>query len=88
MVAVYRKQLKLSSSARRRHSAGEIVNYIAVDAYRMGEFPWWFHIAWTSTLQLVLSIGILFGVVGVGVLPGLVPLLICGLINFPFAKIL
>ncbi|XP_020228423.1 ABC transporter C family member 8-like [Cajanus cajan] len=88
MVAVYRKQLKLSSSARRRHSTGEIVNYIAVDAYRMGEFPWWFHMTWTSALQVVLSIGILFGVVGVGALPGLVPLVICGLINIPFARII
>ncbi|GAU27415.1 hypothetical protein TSUD_356510 [Trifolium subterraneum] len=88
MVAVYRKQLKLSSSARTRHSAGEIVNYIAVDAYRMGEFPWWFHITWTSALQLVLSTVILFGVVGIGALPGLVPLLICGLLNVPFARIL
>ncbi|MCI25891.1 ABC transporter C family, partial [Trifolium medium] len=42
----------------------------------MGEFPWWFHITWTSALQLVLSIGVLFGVVGIGALPGLVPLLI------------
>ncbi|CAJ1950983.1 unnamed protein product [Sphenostylis stenocarpa] len=88
MVAVYKKQLKLSSSARTRHSTGEIVNYIAVDAYRMGEFPWWFHITWASTLQLLLSIGILYGVVGVGALLGLVPLLICGLINVPFAKFL
>ncbi|KAJ1420288.1 P-loop containing nucleoside triphosphate hydrolase [Sesbania bispinosa] len=88
MVAVYEKQLKLSSSARRRHSTGEIVNYIAVDAYRMGEFPWWFHVTWTSALQLVLSISLLFYVVGFGALPGLVPLLICGLLNIPFAKIL
>ena len=88
MVAVYRKQLKLSSSARQRHSAGEIVNYIAVDAYRMGEFPWWFHTTWTCALQLVLSISVLFGVVGVGALPGLVPLLICALLNVPFARIL
>ncbi|XP_058750270.1 ABC transporter C family member 8-like [Vicia villosa] len=88
MVAVYQKQLKLSSSARTRHSAGEIVNYIAVDAYRMGEFPWWFHLTWTCALQLVLSIVILFGVVGIGAIPGLVPLLICGLLNVPFARIL
>ncbi|KAK2353050.1 ABC transporter C family member [Trifolium repens] len=88
MVAVYRKQLKLSSSARTRHSAGEIVNYIAVDAYRMGEFPWWFHITWTCALQLVLSIGVLFGVVGIGALPGLVPLAVCGLLNVPFARII
>jgi len=88
MLAVYHKQLKLSSSARTRHSAGEIVNYIAVDAYRMGEFPWWFHIAWTSVLQLVLSIGVLFIVVGIGALPGLVPLLICGFLNVPLGRIL
>ncbi|KAG4947434.1 hypothetical protein JHK87_043441 [Glycine soja] len=54
----------------------------------MGEFPWCFHISWTSAVQLVLSVGVLFGVVGVGALPGLVPLFICGLINVPFAKIL
>ncbi|CAI0392140.1 unnamed protein product [Linum tenue] len=39
MVASYEKQLKLSSLGRKRHSTGEIVNYISVDAYRMGEFP-------------------------------------------------
>ncbi|KAJ9190310.1 hypothetical protein P3X46_001526 [Hevea brasiliensis] len=88
MVAVYQKQLKLSSLGRRRHSTGEIVNYIAVDAYRMGEFPWWFHLTWNFVLQLFLSIVILFGVVGLGALTGLVPLLICGLLNVPFARFL
>ncbi|TKY64342.1 ABC transporter C family member 8 [Spatholobus suberectus] len=88
MVAVYQKLLKLSSSARKRHSTGEVVNYIAVDAYRLGEFPWWFHVTWTSVVQLVLSIVLLFCVVGAGALPGLVPLLICGLLNVPFAKII
>ncbi|GKE47487.1 ABC transporter C family member 8-like protein isoform X2 [Tanacetum coccineum] len=43
MVAVYEKQLKLSNIGRKRHSTGEVMNYIAVDAYRMGEFPLWFH---------------------------------------------
>ncbi|CBI35972.3 unnamed protein product, partial [Vitis vinifera] len=63
MVAVYQKQLKLSSLGRGRHSTGEIVNYIAIDAYRMGEFPWWFHTMWSFILQLFLSIGVLFGIV-------------------------
>ncbi|KAL3511701.1 hypothetical protein ACH5RR_024418 [Cinchona calisaya] len=88
MVAAYQKQLKLSSLGRQRHSTGEVVNYIAVDAYRMGEFPMWLHIGWSSGLQLFLAIIVLFAVVGLGVLPGLVPLLICGLLNVPFAKIL
>lgn len=86
MVAVYRKLLKLSSLGRTRHSAGEIVNYIAVDAYRMGEFPWWFHTTWAAGLQLVLSIAVLFWVVGLGALLGLIPLLVCGLLNVPFAQ--
>ncbi|PWA62072.1 NHPM bacteriocin system ABC transporter, peptidase/ATP-binding protein [Artemisia annua] len=85
MVAVYEKQLKLSSLGRKRHSTGEIVNYIAVDAYRMGELPMWVHISWTSFVQLFLAIGVMFSVVGVGVLPGLIPLVACGLLNVPFA---
>ncbi|KAH1048139.1 hypothetical protein J1N35_038923 [Gossypium stocksii] len=51
MAAVYRKQLNLSCIGRRRHSTGEIVNYIAVDAYRLGEFPWWLHSAWSLVLS-------------------------------------
>ncbi|KAH0982448.1 hypothetical protein GBA52_009625 [Prunus armeniaca] len=81
-------KLKLSSLGRRRHSAGEIVNYIAVDAYRMGEFPWWLQTTWSNALQVFLAIGVLFWVVGLGALPVLIPLFICGLLNVPFAKAL
>ncbi|ERN15280.1 hypothetical protein AMTR_s00056p00226840 [Amborella trichopoda] len=88
MAAVYQKQLKLSSLARMQHSTGEIVNYIAVDAYRFGEFPWWFHTTWCSLLQLILAIVILFLTVGWGALPGLVPIIILSLLNIPIAKIL
>ncbi|PIN18556.1 Xenobiotic-transporting ATPase [Handroanthus impetiginosus] len=88
MVAVYQKQLKLSNLGRQRHSTGEIVNYIAVDAYRMGEFPMWFHVGWASVVQIFLVIIVLSRVVGLGVIPGLVPLLICGLLNVPFAKLI
>ncbi|KAH6798573.1 multidrug resistance-associated protein 6 [Perilla frutescens var. frutescens] len=88
MVAVYQKQLKLSSLGRKRHSTGEVVNYISVDAYRMGEFVMWFHVGWTSVVQIFLSITVLYVVVGIGMLPGLVPLLICGLLNIPFARLM
>ncbi|KAL4194336.1 hypothetical protein AMTRI_Chr05g68090 [Amborella trichopoda] len=88
MAAVLRKQLKLSSLGRRRHSTGEVVNYISVDAYRLGEFPWWFHMAWSSLLQLFFALLILFQTVGWGALPGLVPIFILSLLNIPIAKIL
>ncbi|KAK8955659.1 ABC transporter C family member 8 [Platanthera guangdongensis] len=88
MAALYQKELKISSHARSRHSTGEIVNYIAVDAYRLGEFPWWFQMAWSLPLQLLFSVAILFGTVGKGALPGIVPLVIFGFLNVPVAKML
>ncbi|KAI0491898.1 hypothetical protein KFK09_026160 [Dendrobium nobile] len=89
MAAIFQKQLGLSSQGRRRHSTGEIVNYIAVDAYRLGEFPWWFHMAWSCPLQILLSIIVLIITVGVeGALPGLIPLIIFGFLNVPIAKIM
>ncbi|WOL09093.1 hypothetical protein Cni_G17846 [Canna indica] len=87
MAAVFEKMLKLSS-ARRRHSTGEIVNYIAVDAYRLGDFPFWFHMAWSMPLQLLFSVVIIFWAVGLGALPGLIPLAVLGVANVPLAKIL
>lgn len=88
IVAVYKKQLRLSSLGRQRHSTGEIVNYIAVDAYRMGESVVWLHMGWASALQILSVIAVLYSVVGLGVLPGLVPFIVCGVLNVPFAKML
>ncbi|XP_039117615.1 ABC transporter C family member 8-like [Dioscorea cayenensis subsp. rotundata] len=86
MAVVFEKQFKLSCIARRRHSMGQIVNYIAVDAYRLGELLWWFNMAWSLPLQLLLGIAVLFSSVGIGLLLGLVPLVLFGLANIPFAK--
>ncbi|GMQ08396.1 hypothetical protein CsSME_00052137 [Camellia sinensis var. sinensis] len=88
MVAIYQKQLKLSNLGRERHSTREVVNYIAIDAYRMGGFPTWFHLGWSLSLQLFLAILVLFWAVGLGALPSLEPRLIIGLLNVPYAKLL
>lgn len=88
LAAVYQKQLKLSSIGRKKHSTGEVVNYIVVDTYRLGEFPRWFHMGWSSVLQLVFAVLILFAIVGWGAVPGLVPLIICGFLNVPIARTL
>jgi ABC-type multidrug transport system fused ATPase/permease subunit len=88
MAAVFEKQLRLSSEGRNRHSAGEITNYIAVDAYRLGEFPFWLHLTWSMPVQLALAIALLFWTVGAGALPGLAPVAVCGVLNVPFAKML
>eukprot|EP00249_Psilotum_nudum_P024218 c29124_g1_i2 orf=485-2413(+) len=84
--AVFEKQLRLSSIGRHSHAAGEIVNYIAVDAYRVGEFPWYMHYIWTVPLQIVLAVLILFTTVGLATLPGLAIILLTILLNSPLAR--
>ncbi|TXG54180.1 hypothetical protein EZV62_019436 [Acer yangbiense] len=86
IMAIYRKQLKLSGLARRKHSTGKIVNYVAVNAYRMTISMYWFHLGWSLLVQLFLTIGVLFKVVGLSAIPGLVLVLIIGFLNIHFAK--
>jgi ABC-type multidrug transport system fused ATPase/permease subunit len=69
------------------HSGGEIMNYVTVDAYRIGEFPFWFHQTWTTSFQLCLSLAILFRAVGLATLAALVVIIITVLCNTPLAKL-
>ncbi|KAG5152717.1 hypothetical protein JHK84_029189 [Glycine max] len=85
--AIYRKQLRLSNSARLMHSSGEIMNYVTVDAYRIGEFPYWFHQTWTTSFQLCISLVILFRAVGWATIASLVVIVITVLCNTPLAKL-
>ncbi|KAL2527384.1 ABC transporter C family member 10 [Abeliophyllum distichum] len=85
--AVYKKQLKLSNSAKLMHSNGEIMNYVTVDAYRIGEFPYWFHQTWTTILQLSLALIILVRAVGLATIASMVVIILTVLCNAPLAKL-
>ncbi|KAL3738263.1 hypothetical protein ACJRO7_019744 [Eucalyptus globulus] len=79
--AICQKQLRLSSAAKMTHSPGQIVNYVTSDAYRIGEFPYWFHQIWSTSLQLCLALAIVYYAVGLATLAALTLLI---LIMFPF----
>jgi len=87
IAAIYKKQLRLSNSARLKHSGGEIINYVTVDAYRIGEFPFWLHEIWTTGLQLCLALVILLHAVGLATIAALVVIILTVLCNIPFGKI-
>ncbi|KAG5564726.1 hypothetical protein RHGRI_000803 [Rhododendron griersonianum] len=53
--AIYQKQLKLTNATKTNHSPGQITNFVMVDAYRIGEFPYWIHQTWTIGLQICLA---------------------------------
>ncbi|PVH62695.1 hypothetical protein PAHAL_3G373200 [Panicum hallii] len=85
--AIYKKQQRLSNSAKMKHSSGEIMNYVTVDAYRIGEFPYWFHQSWTTSVQLCIALAILFNAVGLAMIASLLVIIITVLCNAPLAKL-
>ncbi|XP_039682564.1 ABC transporter C family member 10 isoform X2 [Medicago truncatula] len=87
IASIYKKQLKLSNAARLIHSSGEIMNYVNVDAYRIGEFPFWFHQTWTTVLQLSIALVILFRAIGLATIASLVVIFLTVLLNAPLAKL-
>ena len=84
---IYKKILRLSNSARLIHSSGEIMNYMTVDAYRIGEFPFWFHQTWTTILQLCIALVILYRAIGLATIASLVVIVLTVLCNTPIAKL-
>lgn len=87
ITAIYEKQLKLSNEAKQVHGAGEIMNYMSVDAYRIGEFPFWFHLTWTTLLQLVFALSILFHAIGWATVAALAVIILTMICNSPLAKL-
>ena len=83
---IFQKQLRLSNAAKMSHSAGQIMNYVTVDAYRIGEFPYWFHQIWSTCLQLCLALVIVYYSVGLATVAALVVIILTVLATSPVAK--
>lgn len=84
---VYRKGLKLSSLARQSHTSGEIVNYMAVDVQRVGDYSWYLHDIWMLPLQIILALAILYKNVGIASVATLIATIISIVVTVPVAKV-
>ncbi|KAK6239003.1 hypothetical protein QUC31_004472 [Theobroma cacao] len=84
---VYQKGLKLSSLAKQSHTSGEIVNYMAVDVQRVGDYSWYLHDIWMLPLQIILALAILYKNVGIASVATLVSTIISIVITVPLAKV-
>ncbi|KAK6937713.1 ABC transporter-like, ATP-binding domain [Dillenia turbinata] len=84
---VYRKGLKLSSSARQSHTSGEIVNYMAVDVQRVGDYSWYLHDIWMLPMQIVLALAILYINVGIASFATLIATIVSIIVTVPLAKL-
>lgn len=70
--AVYSKTLKLSNSARRDRTVGEIVNVMALDIERFQMITSQIQQYWSSPFQITLALIFLFNTLGVAAVPGVI----------------
>ncbi|KAL8029181.1 hypothetical protein ABFX02_14G211400 [Erythranthe guttata] len=84
---VYRKGLRLSSSARQSHTSGEIVNYMAVDVQRVGDYSWYLHDIWMLPLQIILALAILYQNVGIASVATLIATIVSIVATVPLARV-
>ncbi|KAG8386037.1 hypothetical protein BUALT_Bualt03G0107300 [Buddleja alternifolia] len=84
---VYNKGLTLSSQSKQGHTTGEIINFMSVDAERIGDFGWYLHDPWMVILQVALALAILYRDVGLASLAGLVATVLVMLANVPLGSL-
>ncbi|KAK4492454.1 hypothetical protein RD792_003263 [Penstemon davidsonii] len=84
---VFHKGLRLSSSARQSHTSGEIVNYMAVDVQRVGDYSWYLHDIWMLPLQIILALAILYKNVGIASVATLIATIISIVATVPLARV-
>ncbi|XP_063235793.1 multidrug resistance-associated protein 1-like isoform X1 [Bacillus rossius redtenbacheri] len=73
---IYRKALKMSNSARKESTVGEIVNLMSVDAQRFMDLTSYLSMIWSAPLQIALALYFLWGILGPSVLAGLAVMII------------
>ncbi|KAK4278336.1 hypothetical protein QN277_016194 [Acacia crassicarpa] len=85
---IYGKSLTLSCQAKQSHTSGEIINFMSVDAERIGDFIWHIHDLWLVFLQVALALFILYKNLGMASIAALVATIIVMLANVPLGSLL
>jgi ABC-type multidrug transport system fused ATPase/permease subunit len=83
---IYQKGLKLSFSSRHKHSSGEIINYMGVDAQRITTAAWYTNYIWKIPIQLSLAVYVLYRNLGSGAWAGLAAILAVMFCNIPLTR--
>jgi len=84
---ISRQALRLSTSARRETSVGEIVNLISVDAQKLQDSPLFLHLIWSAPLTIALCLYFLWQELGPSVLAGLLFMLLMIPVNAVIAQV-
>uniref|UniRef100_M4FE47 ABC-type xenobiotic transporter n=1 Tax=Brassica campestris TaxID=3711 RepID=M4FE47_BRACM len=83
---IYEKGLTLSCHSKKGRTSGEIINFMTVDAERVGSFCWYIHDSWLLLLQIGLAMWLLYMSLGLASIAALVATFLVMLVNIPFGK--
>ncbi|KAG6555718.1 hypothetical protein Mapa_002956 [Marchantia paleacea] len=81
---LYRKGLRLSSSARESHGAGQIVNLMSVDAQNLADVCMWLNYIWAIPLQMSVAGFLVYPILGLGSVAGLAALIAGAAFSYVF----
>ncbi|RVX14781.1 ABC transporter C family member 3 [Vitis vinifera] len=83
---IYNKGLTLSCQSKQGHTTGEIINFMSVDAERIGGFSWYMHDPWILIMQVALALLILYRNLGLASVAAFFETVIVMLTNVPLGK--
>ncbi|KAM4092226.1 hypothetical protein ACJW30_06G023100 [Castanea mollissima] len=69
------------------HTSGEIINFMIVDADRVGDFSWYMHETWMVLVRVVIALLILYRNLGIASIAALVAIVLVMLANVPLEKL-
>ncbi|KAF2879992.1 hypothetical protein ILUMI_26180, partial [Ignelater luminosus] len=86
IAAIYKKSLRLSNSAKKEGTMGEMINLMAVDAQTFNELMPYINIIWSSPLEIALALYFLWQILGPSALTGLAVMIILIPVNGAIVK--
>ncbi|KDP39251.1 hypothetical protein JCGZ_01008 [Jatropha curcas] len=87
MAMIYNKGLTISCQSKQGHTSGEIINFMTVDAGRIGDFSWYMHDSWLVIIQVSLALFILYKNLGLAAVAALLATIIVMLLNYPLGRL-
>ncbi|KAK3009966.1 hypothetical protein RJ639_012358 [Escallonia herrerae] len=84
---IYNKGLSLSCQSKQGHTSGEIINFMTVDAERIGDFSWYMHDPWLVLVQVALALVILYKNLGLASIAAFVATVLVMLANVPLGSL-
>jgi ATP-binding cassette subfamily C (CFTR/MRP) protein 2 len=84
---IYNKSLTLSWQSKQCHTTGEMINFIAIDAGRVGDFSWYVSSTWMVLVKIPIALLILYKNLGLASIVAFIATILFMLANIPLAKL-